>query len=129
MVSGSEGESLKNKIDPHAVCVRRAKTNSVLCTKYGTGLMADVKITIRLTMCFVCSRCKVNGGFDEEVVNEVETLNRFCFVGDHQNTSGCCKAAVIAKVRIYLVRCRECRVLLLGYRFLLKVKGKFIAFP
>ena len=35
MVSGSEGEVFKSKIDPCGVCGRRVMANSVLCTKCG----------------------------------------------------------------------------------------------
>ena len=35
MVSGSEGELFKSKIDPCGVCGRRVMANSVLCTKCG----------------------------------------------------------------------------------------------
>ena len=35
MVSGSEGELFKSKIDPYGVCGRRVMANSVLCTKCG----------------------------------------------------------------------------------------------
>ena len=36
MVSGSEGERFKSKIDPCGVCGRRVMANSVLCTKCGS---------------------------------------------------------------------------------------------
>ena len=42
-VSGSEGELFKSKIDPCGVCGRRVMANSVLCTKCGTGFMANVQ--------------------------------------------------------------------------------------
>ena len=56
--------------------------------------------------------------------NEVETVNRFCYLGDRLNASGGCEAAVTARVRIGWVRFRECGELLLGNRFPLKMKGK-----
>ena len=46
MVSGSEGELLKSKIDPCGVCGGRVMANSVLCTKYGNwvhGRCAKIK--------------------------------------------------------------------------------------
>ena len=46
MVSGSEGELFKSKIDPCGVCGRIAMTNSVLCTKCGNwfhGRCAKIK--------------------------------------------------------------------------------------
>ena len=33
MVSGSEGELFKTKIDPRRVCGKKVMANSVLCTK------------------------------------------------------------------------------------------------
>ena len=35
MVSGSEGELFKSKLDPCGICGRRVMANSVLCTKHG----------------------------------------------------------------------------------------------
>ena len=61
MVSGSEGELFKSKIDPYGVCGGRAMANSALCTKCGNwvhGKCAKTKrATARLAMHFICSRC------------------------------------------------------------------------
>ena len=35
MVSGSEGELFKSKIDPCGVCRKRVMVKAELCTKYG----------------------------------------------------------------------------------------------
>ena len=55
-------------------------------------------------MHFVCSKCKgmMQGMVDsiEKLCDEVETVNGFCYLGDRQNSSGGCKAAVTARVRI-----------------------------
>ena len=60
MVSRSEEELFKIKIDPWEVCGRRVMANSVLCTKYGNWVHGRcVKIEramARLAMDFVCSR-------------------------------------------------------------------------
>ena len=45
-------------------------------------------------------------------------------MGDRLNSSGGCEVAVTARVRIGWVRFRECGELLLGNRFLLRMKGK-----
>ena len=62
MVSGSEGELFKCKIDPCGVCGRRVMTNSLLCTKCGTwvhGKCAKIKrATARLAMHLVCLKLK-----------------------------------------------------------------------
>ena len=62
MVSGSEGELSKRKIDPCEVCGRRVMANSVLCTKCG-NLVHDrcariKRVTARLAMHFVCLKSK-----------------------------------------------------------------------
>ena len=106
--------------------------DSMLCTKCGSwvhGKCAKIKkVTARLAMYFVCSKCKgiMEGTMDsiEKLCDEVETVNGFCYLGDRLNASGGCKAAVTARVRIGWVRFRECGELLLGNRFPLKMKGK-----
>ena len=132
MVSGSEGELYKSKIDPCGVCGRRVMANSVLCTKcenWVHGKCAKIKrVTARLAMHFVCLKCKgiMEGTMDsiEKLCDEVETVNGFCYLGDRLNASGGCEAAVTARVRIGWVRFRKCGELLLGNRFPLKMKGK-----
>ena len=127
MVSGSEGELYKSKIDPCGVCGRRVMANSLLCIKcenWVHGRCAKIKrVTARLAMHFVCSKCK---GIMERTMNsieklcdEVETVNGFFYLGDRLNASGGCEAAVTARVRF-----RKCGELLLGNRFPLKMKGK-----
>ena len=75
MVSVSEGELFKRKIDPCGVCGRRAMVNSVLCTKCGNwvhGKCAKIKRTTnRLAMHFTCSKCK---GIMEVMVDLIEKL-------------------------------------------------------
>ena len=113
MVSGSEGELFKSKIDPCGVCERRVMANSVLCIKCGNwlhGRCAKIK-KVTLAMHFICSKCK---GIMEETVDsikklcdEVEAVNGFCYLGDRPNSSGGCEAAVTARVRIGWERFRE----------------------
>ena len=106
--------------------------NSMLCTKCGSwvhGKCAKIKrVTARLAMHFVCSKCKgiMEGAMDsiEKLCNQVETVNGYCYLGDRLNGSGGCEAVVTARVRIGLVRFRECGELLFGNRFPLKMKGK-----
>ena len=79
-------------------------------------------------MHFVCLKCEgimertVN--LIEEMCNDVETVNGFCYLGDRINAGGGCEAAVTARVTIGWIRFRECGKLLLGNRFPLKMKGK-----
>ena len=93
------------------------------------GKCAKIKrATARFAMHFVCSKCKgiMEGTMDsiEKLCDEVETVNRFCYLGDRLNASGGCEAAVTARVRIGWVKFRECGELLLGNKFSLKMKGK-----
>ena len=132
MVSRSEGELFKSKIDPCGVCGKRVMANSVLCTKCGSwvhGKCAKIKrATARLAMHFVCSKCIgiMEGMVDsiEKLCNKVKTANVFCYLGDRLNASGGCEAAVTARARIDWVRFRKCGELLLGNRRSLRIKGK-----
>ena len=62
MVSRSEGELLKGKIDPCGVCERKVMAKSVLCTKRGNwvhGKCAKIKrATARLATHFVARDVK-----------------------------------------------------------------------
>ena len=131
MISGSEGELFKSKIDPCGVCGKRVMANSVLCTKcrnWTHGKCAKIKrVTTKSAMHFVCSKCEVRKGMRdsiEKLCDEVDTVNGFCYLGDRLNASGGCEAAVTARVRIGWMRFRECGDLLLGNRFPSKMKGK-----
>ena len=132
MVSGSEEELFKSKIDPCGVCGRRVMANSVLCTKCRNsvhGKCVNIKrVTAWLAIHFVCLKCK---GIMEETVDsieklcdEVETVNGFCYFGNRLYASGGCEAAVTARVRIDRVRFRECGELLLGNWFPLRIKDR-----
>ena len=81
-------------------------------------------------MHFVCSKYKgtIEGRVDsiKKLCDEVETVNRFCYLGYRLNSSGGCEAAAIARVRIGWVRFKECGELLLGNRFSLRMKLKSI---
>ena len=59
----------------------------------------------------------------EGLCDEVETVKGFCYLGDKMNASGGCETAVTARVRIGWMKFRECREVLLGRRFSLKMKG------
>ena len=99
------------------------------CENWVHGKCAKIKrVTTRLVMHFACSKCKgiMKGTADliEKLCNEVETVNGFCYLGDRQNASDGCEAAVTARVRIAKVRFKECGELLLGNRFPFKMTGK-----
>ena len=69
------------------------------------------RVTARLAMHFVCSKCNgiMEGTVDsiEKLCDEVETVNGFFYLRDRLNASGVCEAAVTARVRIGWVRFRE----------------------
>ena len=50
-------------------------------------------------MYFVCSKCR-EAVSSIELCDEVETLNRFCYLRGRQNSTGGCEAEVTARVRI-----------------------------
>ena len=93
MVSGSEGELYKSKIDPCGVCGKRVMANSVLCTKCGNwvhGKCAKIKrATARLAMHFVCLKCKgiMVGAMDsiEKLCDEVAKVNGCCEAKWHES--------------------------------------------
>ena len=58
-----------------------------------------------------------------KLCDKLETVNRFCYLGDKINFSGCCEAVVTTRVRVGWVRFRECGELLLENRFSLRIKG------
>ena len=104
---------------------------SVVAPNMEAGFMAHVqkqRVTARLAMHFVCSRCKgmMKGTMDsiEKFCDEAEIVNGFCYIGDRLNSIGSCRAAVTARVRIGWIRFRECRDLLLGNKFPLRRKDK-----
>ena len=96
MVSGSEGELFKSKIDPCGVCGRIVTANSVLCTKCGKsvhGRCAKIKkVTARLAMHFVFSKCRgiMEGKVDsiEKLCDDVDKENGFRYLGGRLNSSG-----------------------------------------
>ena len=62
---------------------------------------------------------KTKGTVDsiEKLCDEEEIVNEFCYLGDRLNSSDGCETAGTARVRF-----RECEELLLGKRFLLRMK-------
>ena len=74
------------------------------------------RVTTKLATRFVGSRCsdmmeKMVKSI-EELCDEVEMVNGFCYQGDKLNASGVCKAAVTTRVRIGWVRFRKRGVVL-----------------
>ena len=84
--------------------------------------------TARLAMHFVCSKCQgiIEGTVDliEKLCDEVETVNKFCYLEDRLNFRGDCEAAVTTRVRIGVVGFKECGELFLENGFSLRMKSK-----
>ena len=69
----------------------------------------------KVTSCskIFCNKCgKVTNGVgkvQQEVMHdEVETVKRFCYLGNRLNSSGRCEAAVTARTRLEWKKFREC---------------------
>ena len=77
---------------------------------------------------FMCAKCELRLEDKveprEELCNEVETVNGFCYLGDKVSANGGCEAAVTARARIDWTKFREYGELLYGKRFSLKMKGR-----
>ena len=56
--------------------------------------------------------------------DKVETVKRFCNLGNSLNASGGCKVTVTARTRVGWKKFRECDETLFGQRFSLRMKEK-----
>ena len=79
MVSGSEGEIHRSKIDPCRICGKRVMANSVKCTKCGEwihGRCTKMKrVTPYLARQSICKRCKAAEEFkSEELVEKYKDI-------------------------------------------------------
>ena len=116
MVSETEGEITSSKIGPCGVCGKRVGFNAechIQCMKWIHGRCTKMKkVTCSFARDFVCRRCTdVGDGMEEPVqvlCDEVETVKRFCYLGDRLNASGGCETTVTLRVRIGWMKFREC---------------------
>ena len=109
MVCLSEGEVIQSRIDPCAICGKKMTINSVLCTKMqpmdSWKLFKLKEVPPSAAKFFAGSKCdKATDGAEEvqqEVMcDEVETVRRFCYLGDRLNASVGCETAVTARTRV-----------------------------
>ena len=108
MVSGTGGEIALSKIESCGICGKTVGSNAVCCTqcmKWIHGRCTKMKkLTCSSARHFVCRRCTDVGDGREKTVevlcDEVETVKRFCYLGDRLNVSGGCETAVTSRVRI-----------------------------
>ena len=56
--------------------------------------------------------------------DEVETVKRFCYLGDRLNASGTCETAVTARTRVGWKKFRECGEIMFRKRFSLRMNEK-----
>ena len=109
MVCGSEGEVIQHRIDPCGIFGKRLVYShpfaSVLRTKYDQWIHGKCsklkKVTLSAAKFFVCIKCnKATNGAEvqqEVMCNKVETVKRFCYLGNRLNARGECEAAVTAR--------------------------------
>ena len=63
----------------------------------------------------------VRGEVQQGVIcDEVETVKRFCYLGDRLNASRGCEAAVTVRTRLGWKKLKECGEILFGKRFSLR---------
>ena len=60
----------------------------------------------------------------EKLNDDVETAEKFCYLGNALNARGGSKMTIMAKIRIGWMRFRKCKEVLHKRRFLLKIKKK-----
>ena len=86
------------------------------------------KVTQSAARLFVgnkCNKARNNAEVQQEIMcDEVETLKRFCYLGNRLNATEGCEAAVTARTTLGWKKFRECGEILFGKRFSLWMKGK-----
>ena len=76
---------------------------------------------------FVANLKATNGAGEvqqEVMCDEMETVKKFCYLGDRSNASGGCEAAVTARTIVEWKKFEDCGEILFGKRFSLQMKGK-----
>ena len=126
----------ESKVDPCGVCGKRVMRNSIRCTscqKWVHARCAGVKkITNTMAENFECKKCKKCRELRDRVVNEQETMymedvekvDRFCYLGDTINSGGGCEIAVARRCRFGWIKFNELAPILTGRRFTMRIKGR-----
>ena len=120
----------KCKVDPCGACSLRVKTNPILCLQYCKwihGRCAGVKsVTPKFSNNFTSRKCEGNIGEaveqEETLCDEMQIIMHLTYLDNRVIAGGECEAAVIAKIRCWVVNLRECGELLYGREFPLKLK-------
>ena len=84
-------------------------------------------MTPKISRNITCRKCEGNIGEaveqEENLCDDVETVQEFTYLGDRVSADGGCEAAVTARTRRWWAKPMECGEMLHGRRFPLKLKG------
>ena len=119
-----------SKKDPCGIWGIGTMANAVLCKSCGNwiyGRCSKIKrVTNRLVVSFRCRKCNwclVNVEEQKEhLVNDMETVIDFSYLGDRINSVGGCEAAVTSRTRLGWMKLRDYRDLFCGKKFPHKIK-------
>ena len=131
LVSGEGGVKEISKIDPCAVCSKRVKRNSILCSscnlwvhKKCSGIKGSLVKQTGIFRCKTCVQGAVIEGPREEMGGGVERVDSFVYLGDCIDAAGGSRSAVIARVRAGWRKFRELSGALCARDWPLKAKGR-----
>ena len=129
--SGRKGVIVEVKEDPCGVYGKRVKQNSMECTRYKRRVHARCakveKVSNRLAVNFVCSKCLIGNDLDEEdgqYLIGVEKVQQFVYLGDVLNEGGGCEIAVSRRCHPGWARFNELASVLCGKRLSWTLRGK-----
>ena len=128
--SGGKGVTVEVKEDPCGVYGKRVKQNSMECTRckrwVHTRCAKVKKVSNRLAVNFVCSKCLIGNDLDEEdgqYLIGVEKVQQFVYLGDVLNKGGRCEIAVLRRCHLGWARFNELASILCGRKFSWKLRG------
>ena len=92
MVSGTEVETSRSKVDPFGMCGKKVMADSIMCSKYRCWVHRRCtkrkKLSVAMAQTFVCARCSsmtAETVAKEKLCDGVETVKSFCHLGDRCN--------------------------------------------
>lgn len=135
MVGDGAKTVYRSEIDPCSVCGTRVKRNSIKCNRCKLWVHAKcsgVKGSLgKVEVTFVCKTCvNGSGGAGREnkekvnsVVEGVEIVDNFCYLGDVIQKDGGCDKAVRDRVRKGWLKFKELSGVLCNKRIALRMRG------
>ena len=126
---------VRSEIDPCSGCGLRVKRNSIRCNKCKFWVHAKcsgVKGSLgKVESSFICRKCvngkgevrKVNKDKVNSIVEGVELVENFCYLGDVIQKDGGCGKAVRERVRKGWLKFKELSGVLCNRRIALKMRG------